>query len=129
MKIRTEGRAVDRSIGQMFRFCYFCSTVKVSYYWIYPIAPAIVGLGLFRFFWVIRECCLYYRMKKFYNNVLKINEEKIKNCTWRYVLKKVVQVKQDVDELEIYQRILRFQNYAIAMVNKDLIDFKCCCKS
>jgi len=107
----------------MFLFSYSSNSLKIS-----AITPATVGLVLI-FLWMCRESYLFYRMKRFYNQELQIDESELEDYTWRNLLTEVVKRKENVTRLEIYQRILRFQNYAIAMVNKDILHDLNCCRS
>ncbi|XP_006825096.1 autophagy-related protein 9A-like [Saccoglossus kowalevskii] len=90
-------------------------------------------------FWILRLVKVIYHffqfweIKSFYTNALKISTEELLNTTWHEVLKKVQQVqkeqqmcihKAELTELDIYHRILRFKNYMVAMVNKELLPIR-----
>lgn len=75
----------------------------------------------------------YLETKKFYSDALKIPSTELENFTWHDVLTRLLEVqkeqqmcihKQELTELDIYHRILRFKNYMIAMVNKSLLPLK-----
>lgn len=75
----------------------------------------------------------YLETKRFYNEALKIPSAELENFTWHDVLTRLLEVqkeqqmcihKQELTELDIYHRILRFKNYMIAMVNKSLLPLK-----
>ncbi|KAG8236438.1 hypothetical protein J437_LFUL016965 [Ladona fulva] len=90
-------------------------------------------------FWVLRAIKVLYHLfqfweiKSFFNTALKIDDVDLDNLTWHEVQKRVREVqleqqmcihKQDLSELDIYHRILRFKNYMVAMVNKSLLPVK-----
>ncbi|KAJ8314067.1 hypothetical protein KUTeg_008628, partial [Tegillarca granosa] len=72
----------------------------------------------------------YSEIRSFYINALKISAVDLPNMTWHEVQRKLLEVqkqeqmcihKQELSELDIYHRILRFKNYMIAMVNKSVL--------
>ncbi|XP_071154798.1 autophagy-related protein 9A-like [Mytilus edulis] len=90
-------------------------------------------------FWVFRTLKVIYNVFKyteirsFYNNALKITAVELANLTWHEIQRRLLEVqkeqqmcihKQELSELDIYHRILRFKNYMIAMVNKSVIPVK-----
>lgn len=73
---------------------------------------------------------MYWDIKQFYNQALKIADDDLDNLTWHDVQTQVIQVqldlqmcihKRELTELDIYHRILRQTNYLVALVNKKLI--------
>ncbi|CAH0745938.1 unnamed protein product [Diatraea saccharalis] len=81
---------------------------------------------------VISVYHLYYAYdtKLFYNNALKIRESDLAWVNWSTIQDRVREAqpehhmcvhKQEINELDIYHRILRFNNYMVAMVNKNLL--------
>nr|QNO58549.1 autophagy-related protein 9 [Heortia vitessoides] len=71
-----------------------------------------------------------YDTKSFYNNALKIRESDLAWVNWSTIQDRVREAqpehhmcvhKQEINELDIYHRILRFNNYMVAMVNKNLL--------
>ncbi|XP_059059836.1 autophagy-related protein 9A [Achroia grisella] len=71
-----------------------------------------------------------YDTKLFYNNALKIKESDLAWVNWSTIQEKVREAqpehhmcvhKKEINELDIYHRILRFDNYMVAMVNKNLL--------
>ncbi|XP_075990508.1 autophagy-related protein 9 [Anticarsia gemmatalis] len=81
---------------------------------------------------VISAYHLYYAydIKLFYNNALKIKESDLVWVNWSTIQERVREAqpehhmcvhKQEINELDIYHRILRFTNYMVAMVNKNLL--------
>lgn len=104
----------------------------------------IASFGLFTYFmlliatlvWAWRLVRGIYHMvhfwdiKQFYNSALGVPDDELGNLTWNEVQTKVraVQVdqqmciqKRELTELDIHHRILRQQNYLVAMTNKQLI--------
>ena len=72
----------------------------------------------------------YWDIKSFYNQALKINDDQLDSITWNEVQKRLLEAQSDTEmcihktqltELDIYHRILRFKNYLVAMVNKELL--------
>lgn len=70
----------------------------------------------------------FIQIRNFYNEALSITS--IENFTWYEVQAKVLQVQKDVQlcihkneltELDVYNRILRFKNYMVALANKNLL--------
>ncbi|XP_076032252.1 autophagy-related protein 9 [Oratosquilla oratoria] len=90
-------------------------------------------------FWVLRlihallSFFHFWEIKCFYNSALKIQDSELDNMTWAEVQKRVIEVqveqrmcihKEELTELDIYHRILRFPNYLLAMVNKGVLPLK-----
>ncbi|XP_053671785.1 autophagy-related protein 9A [Anopheles nili] len=108
------------------------------------IPQCAANLGMFQWltlvlaflFWVFRLCKFFYQffqfldIKMFYNTALKIKDADLDNLTWHEVQKCIREVqseiqmsinKEQLTELDIYHRILRFKNYMVAMMNKSLL--------
>lgn len=88
---------------------------------------------LFRFIKVLYNLFKYLEMRAFYTQALKITSHDLINMTWHEVQRRLLEVqteqqmcvhKQELTELDIYHRILRFKNYMVAMVNKALLPLK-----
>ncbi|XP_058062203.1 autophagy-related protein 9A [Anopheles bellator] len=94
---------------------------------------ALVLAGLF---WTFRLFKFFYQffqfwdIKMFFNTALKIDDADLDNLTWHEVQKCIREVqseiqmsinKEQLTELDIYHRILRFKNYMVAMMNKSLL--------
>ncbi|XP_078571343.1 autophagy-related protein 9A-like isoform X2 [Branchiostoma floridae x Branchiostoma japonicum] len=99
----------------------------------------VVCLVLASFFWFLRFIKVvynffrYWEIRNFYTQALKISHNDLPNMTWHEVQRCLRQVqveqqmcihKQELTELDIYHRILRFKNYTVAMVNKSLLPLK-----
>ncbi|KAJ6633195.1 Autophagy-related protein 9A [Pseudolycoriella hygida] len=89
----------------------------------------------FRTIKVIYHAIQYYDIKKFYNTALKIEDSELDNLTWHEVQQKILEVqaeqqmcihKDQLTELDIYHRILRFKNYMVALMNKNLLPSTIC---
>lgn len=112
-----------------------------------PVDQCISGLGagmvmcilvasafwVFRLLKVIYNIFKYTEIRSFYNSALKILPAELPNLTWHEIQRRMLEVqkeqqmcihKQELTELDIYHRILRFKNYMIAMVNKSVIPVK-----
>lgn len=72
----------------------------------------------------------YYEIAGFYEKILHIKSEELENLSWFDVQQKLKLVQdelqmccnsQHINELDIHNRILRRQNYYVAMVNKGLL--------
>ncbi|KAJ3089161.1 autophagy protein atg9 [Quaeritorhiza haematococci] len=76
-----------------------------------------------------------WEMRKFYTHLLEISEADIQTVSWREVLIKLIQTRSGtggtetaplaLDKLDAYNianRILRKDNYMIAMINKDILN-------
>lgn len=70
----------------------------------------------------------FYSISKFYRDALKIRDDSIPDKTWFEILKSLIDVQKELPlcvhkpmltELDIYHRILRRQNYLVAMMNQD----------
>uniref|UniRef100_A0A913HSE9 Autophagy-related protein 9 n=1 Tax=Strongyloides stercoralis TaxID=6248 RepID=A0A913HSE9_STRER len=72
----------------------------------------------------------FYDIKIFYTTILGITDDEITNVTWQEVCRKICHVqpkihlvinKDKITPLDIYMRIMRHENYFIAMVNRNLL--------
>ncbi|XP_055636422.1 autophagy-related protein 9A [Toxorhynchites rutilus septentrionalis] len=91
------------------------------------LASVFWTFRLFRFFYHFLQ---FYDIKLFFNTALKIDDADLDNLTWHEVQKRIREVqseiqmsinKEQLTELDIYHRILRFKNYMVAMMNKSLL--------
>ncbi|CAG4942302.1 unnamed protein product [Colias eurytheme] len=87
-------------------------------------------IWLMRLFISMYHLYYAYDTKLFYNNALRINENDLAWVNWTTIQDRVREAqsehhmcvhKQEINELDIYHRILRFNNYMVAMVNKNLL--------
>lgn len=99
----------------------------------------VVSLLVALIFWILRlikvvyHCFQYMEIRSFFYSALRIAESELDNMTWHEVQRRMQEVqreqqmcihKQELTELDIYHRILRFKNYMVAMVNKSLIPIR-----
>lgn len=104
------------------------------------VSPIIVLILLVAMvFWAHQLCRAiwrawkYWEIRMFYTEALKIPPSELKNYAWEDVLKKLQIAqkhykmnirKQDLTELDIHHRILRFNNFMVAMVNRSKLPCK-----
>lgn len=88
---------------------------------------------VFRLIKVLYHLHLYLEIRSFYASALGISGSDVLNMTWHEVQKRLILVqkeqqicihKSDLTQLDIYHRILRFKNYTVAMVNKNVLPVK-----
>jgi len=84
-------------------------------------------------FWTvkaIRRLTTYYRIAQFYEEALHVKDISLKALKWEDIQEKLKSVqeeyqmcinKQQMNEFDIQSRILRHQNYYVAMVNKGVL--------
>ena len=97
-----------------------------------PLIFLLSGLS----FWMVKLMGIFYQffqfwdIKHFFNQALHIDDGDLDSHTWRDVQKRLVDAqkdhmmcihKQHLTDLDIYHRILRFKNYMVAMINKDIL--------
>lgn len=87
-------------------------------------------IWLLRLFRGIYHMFYFWDIKQFYNSALCIADAELDNLTWHEVQTKIRAVqleqqmcihKRELSELDIYHRILRQQNYLVAIANKRLL--------
>lgn len=90
-------------------------------FWLFRCARA--GVVLTRF----------WETRMFYETALVIPSRELENYTWFEVLDRLKKVqydqqmcihKRELTSLDIYSRILRFKNYEIALINKEILPVK-----
>ncbi|XP_064456737.1 autophagy-related protein 9A-like [Ornithodoros turicata] len=101
--------------------------------------PVVFCLVVAFLFWILRAVKVLFHLlqfveiRAFYINALKISSNELDNMTWHQVQCRLLDVqkeqqmcihKLELTELDIYHRILRYKNYMVAMVNKDLLPLK-----
>ncbi|XP_067650606.1 autophagy-related protein 9A-like [Haliotis asinina] len=106
---------------QRFDFFIIVCLVIASIFWV------------FRLIKVVYNIFKYLEIRSFYLSALKISTTDLPNMTWHEVQRCLLEVqkeqhlcihKQELNELDINHRILRFKNYMIAMVNKSVLPLK-----
>ncbi|XP_059092181.1 autophagy-related protein 9A-like [Tigriopus californicus] len=96
----------------------------------------LLGLLLACVFWLTKVGATayhffqYWDIKMFFNEALRVSDDELSSVSWPEVQKRIIKAqseylmcihKDHLTELDIYHRILRFKNYFVAMVNKDLL--------
>ncbi len=123
------------SFGDVIVFLYF---LIFSLYWVW---------NLFSSLYAIRDG---WEMRAFFQDQLSISEERLATMEWSAVVDTIVALQRtlrlcvvkDLNALDIANRIMRSENYMIALVNKRLLDLRipwteilrapftcCCCRS
>lgn len=96
-------------------------------YLIIFIAAVYLGIRLLKMIYHITQ---YADIKRFYNEALGIEDNDLDNITWHEVQQRTRKVqaeqhmcidKELLTELDIYHRVLRFKNYLVALMNKQLL--------
>ena len=95
----------------------------------------LVGLT----FWLVKLMATFYQffqfwdISNFFSQALHISDGELESLTWREVQKRLVDAQKDhqmcihkdqLTDLDIYHRILRFKNYLVSMVNKDILPLR-----
>jgi len=90
-------------------------------------------------FWSTRAIVTVYHVfqfwdiKCFYNTALKISDSELDSVTWWEVQQRLLSAqsehmmcihKEELTELDVHHRILRFNNYFVSMVNKSLLPLR-----
>ncbi|CAF3812932.1 unnamed protein product, partial [Rotaria magnacalcarata] len=87
-------------------------------YWLYRLSRALYNL------------ISYYNIRAFYIQALDIKPNDLSNMTWHEVQQRLLLAqrthhlcihKLNLTELDIHNRLLRFKNYEVAMVNKGIL--------
>lgn len=80
-----------------------------------------------QFIILIQETYRYHKIKKFYNNQLNIDDTIIETMPWNFIISKLCNLNNihniKPTPFEITNRIMRKENYFIALINKNIIDF------
>lgn len=113
--------------------------------------PASLLVWLFAFFWICRMFQYAYdfrhlrHMQNFYRYLLEISDTDIQTVSWQEIVKRLMllrdsnpataaavkdkhrrflgsQSKQRMDAHDIANRLMRRENYMIALINKDILD-------
>ncbi|XP_017044652.1 autophagy-related protein 9A [Drosophila ficusphila] len=96
-------------------------------YLIVFIAAIYMGIRVLKMVYHITQ---YADIRRFYNTALHIEDADLDNFTWHEVQQRIRRVqaeqhmcidKESLTELDIYHRVLRFKNYLVALMNKQLL--------
>ncbi|CAN7941002.1 unnamed protein product, partial [Ixodes pacificus] len=104
------------------------------------LSPSVVLFLVVAFvFWTLRavkvafQLLQFVEIRAFYLNALHISSNDLDNMTWHEVQRRLLDVQKDqqmcihkteLTELDIYHRILRYKNYMVAMVNKEVLPLR-----
>ncbi|GAB0087793.1 Autophagy-related protein 9 [Sergentomyia squamirostris] len=101
--------------------------------WTWTALTLSVLFWFFRLIKVLYHFIQFWDIKLFFNTALKIDDSELDNLTWHEVQRRIREVqseqqmcihKEQLTELDIYHRILRFKNYTVAMMNKNILPAK-----
>eukprot|EP00743_Colponemidia_sp_Colp-15_P003505 GILK01003783.1.p1 GENE.GILK01003783.1~~GILK01003783.1.p1 ORF type:complete len:674 (+),score=105.22 GILK01003783.1:92-2113(+) len=105
----------------MWELCVFSYFIVLSTYWLW---------SLYCFFLTLKET---FDMRTFYRERLGISEEELSTVEWWAITEKLIQlqdryrfciVKDKLTALDIANRIMRKDNFMIALTNKNLLRFQ-----
>ncbi|KAN0001003.1 hypothetical protein ACTFIZ_001440 [Dictyostelium cf. discoideum] len=94
----------------------------------------MVFLVIFSLYWLSKLFSFFSSIKtnweisSFYKNTLKVNEDDIQTIEWREVVSKIVLVprlcivKENMNALDIANRIMRKENYIIGLINQRILN-------
>jgi len=94
------------------------------------VLSVVIIFWLFRLVKAIYNIARYAEIRSFYKTELEIQTKDLQNITWNEVQERLLLAqkkrhmcvhKLELTELDIYNRILRFKNYKVAMVNQGLL--------
>ncbi|TKR86562.1 hypothetical protein L596_011134 [Steinernema carpocapsae] len=104
--------------ARMNNFVYIAIAVAVVF-WMYR---------LIRFAHIVTQ---FRVIRSFYHTALGVSDDQLKNLTWNCIVKKLCSIqasehklvinRDEIDELDVYQRILRYENYFVAMINRETL--------
>ncbi|NWH72587.1 ATG9A protein, partial [Piaya cayana] len=100
--------------------------------WILSLLSMASVFWLYRLVRFLRSLLGYWEMRLFYTQALRIPSEELSSRSWPEVQSQLLDlqrrhplcVHKELTELDIHHRILRFRNYAVAMVNKSLLPIR-----
>ncbi|KAG8188286.1 hypothetical protein JTE90_012119 [Oedothorax gibbosus] len=99
--------------------------------WLLVVLATIVVV--YRIYMFFCNCYIFKEIQQFYESAMKISKAETQNITWHEVqcrLREVQHEQQmcvhshDLTELNISHRILRYTNYMVAMVNKNILPLR-----
>ncbi|KAL1460791.1 hypothetical protein WDU94_012740 [Cyamophila willieti] len=124
----TINNASKVSIYDSFMSLGQCSSQIPLWLWVFDFLMLLIWLWLV--FKAVYRIYQFLDIQAFYNIALKISDNDLQNITWHDVLTKLIETqrvqqmcvhKKELTPLDIYQRILRYDNYTVALVNKALL--------
>ncbi|KAM4025426.1 autophagy-related protein 9A-like isoform 1-T3 [Anomaloglossus baeobatrachus] len=104
---------------------------RIEAHWFLLGLLVIAGVfWIHRLIRVIYNICGYWEIYNFYTKTLGITMANLLYYTWEEIQSRIVQFQNEHQtnkkwsELDVSHRILRFKNYLVAMVNKNLLPLK-----
>jgi hypothetical protein len=99
-------------------------------------ALVIIYFSIFSIYWLWNLLSFLYsiseakEMQKFYENQLNIREKDLTHIEWSTIVERIVEINRsirlcivkDLSALDITNRIMRKDNYFIAIINQDILD-------
>ncbi|NXX00762.1 ATG9A protein, partial [Larus smithsonianus] len=101
--------------------------------WLIFLLVMAGGFWLYRLGKVLCRLLGYWEIRAFYAKALGIPSEGVRSYSWQEVQARLMALqrrqqlcvhRRELTELDIHHRILRFQNYTVAMVNKALLPLR-----
>ncbi|KAI6652153.1 Autophagy-related protein 9A-like [Oopsacas minuta] len=92
-----------------------------------------IPFWIWRTFKAIYKAIIYLDIRNFYKSALGLDPSKIRNYPWTLIVERLQTFQQEGDgysllikkremsSLDVYHRILRFENFIVAMVNRKLL--------
>lgn len=72
----------------------------------------------------VKQLAEYYEIKQFYEHGLRIADTDLQSVSWDAIVSKIQQLDQRLDASKITNRIMRRENFLIAIFNKDLVPLR-----
>lgn len=108
--------------ASIFNFVIFCYMSLFFVYWVFQVISAA------------RNCLEGFRMESFYRRVLSISLSDLQNMQWSDVMRRLitlhdngvyrVSIQEKLTEYDIVARIMRKENYMVALVNKGVLNMR-----
>lgn len=108
---------IDETFRKFSRLAWFCLAIAIIFF-------------ILKVTYIIYQLLQFWDIKQFYNTALGIEDSELENLNWHEIQIKIRAVqldqqicihKRELTELDIYHRILRQENYMVALVNKGLL--------
>eukprot|EP00800_Vazella_pourtalesii_P018826 TRINITY_DN617_c2_g1_i1.p1 TRINITY_DN617_c2_g1~~TRINITY_DN617_c2_g1_i1.p1 ORF type:complete len:793 (-),score=140.73 TRINITY_DN617_c2_g1_i1:102-2480(-) len=92
-----------------------------------------IPFWIWRIFKAIYKAIIYLDIRDFYKSALGLDPSKMRNYTWTLIVERLQTFQQqgdgysllikkrEMNSLDVYHRILRFQNFIVAMVNRKIL--------
>lgn len=123
-----------------YDFTYYIVTSPFTFHDPAMSAMMVLYIMIFScyFLWCSFEAWKYVwrakAMSYFYSRILKLSDEDILILSWDEIVRKVIDlhnsreyvvcISDTIDELDVVMRIMRKENFLIALINKNLLDLR-----